>query len=283
PVNGRDPTGQCLGLDKAGLPCSYYAKKLPGFLVESMGINQIPRTGVKKLDSAMRTGTEAPLRLSVLPVQGLLSTGDSSGEYLYRIERSTFHGEMPIDPGNADDQLLMLGVMGDVATFIAPAGSLEGDFSTAEARKAWKSFTDPSRAGQEGVIVIRLPRSQGSWIGEVGNSGWVSEIPEINAITGGKAVPFRNNFPDFSEWAVDRVLLSKLVSHTADFAEADRLYAASRGWLKASGEANAAMAARHRVENRLTWHHVEDKTTMQLVPASLNRVPHLGGNALSKK
>jgi len=137
PVNGRDPSGQCLGLDKDELPCSYYARKLPDFLLQSMGVDKTPRTGIKKLDSAMRKATEAPLRLSVMPLASVLSTGDSSGEYLYRLERSTFHGERPVNPANTDDLLLTLGVTGDMATLVSPAGMLEG--GELELPSSWRS------------------------------------------------------------------------------------------------------------------------------------------------
>jgi len=135
PVNQRDPTGNCLGLDKKKKPCSYYAGKLGDFVVDSMGLSQLPGTGITTVDSAMRKAVEAPVRLSMLPLQGTLATGDASGEYLYRMERSTFHGEAPIDPGNVDDQLLMLGVAGDVATFIAPFEMLQGEAPTFRAAK----------------------------------------------------------------------------------------------------------------------------------------------------
>ncbi len=147
PVNRRDPTGNCLGLDKKGRPCSYYAGKLSDFVVDSMGLNQIPGTGIKKIDSAMRKATAAPIRLAVTPLKAVLSTGDASGEYLYRMERSTFHGEMPIDPGKVDDQLLMLGVMGDVATFISPAGLLEGEAPSFGGRAAKSSAKGPLDVG----------------------------------------------------------------------------------------------------------------------------------------
>jgi hypothetical protein len=37
-------------------------------------------------------------------------------------------------------------------------------------------------------------------------------------------------------------------------------------------------------QHRLTWHHVEDLRTMQLVPTDLNgMVPHSGGAALARQ
>lgn len=124
PVNGRDPSGLCLGLDKAGKPCSEYARMLPGLVVEGLGLDRIPRTGSTRADAGIRRIAEAPARLAALPAAALLATGESTGEVAHRMERSTFNGEQAFD-ATVDDALLIAGAMGDVATMASPLATLE--------------------------------------------------------------------------------------------------------------------------------------------------------------
>jgi filamentous hemagglutinin len=131
----------------------------------------------------------------------------------------------------------------------------------------------------------RIPASEGRWTGEVGNSGWVSSKPEVRAITKGEPVPFKEGFPDFSQWKVGEVKLAKISgNHKSDFNIADKLYAQQRGWFKPNGEPDLARVRQLRRSEGLTWHHHQDLTTMELVPRALNNnICHTGGAALAKR
>lgn len=127
---------------------------------------------------------------------------------------------------------------------------------------------------------LQLPVSKGRWVDpdNPGNSGWVSEKPAVNTITGGEPVPFKDGFVDFSKWSRGHVTLETVTGiNTKDFPEADRLFAQQQGWLKRNGEPNAAEAERYRVNNKLTWHHVPNSNRLELIPRELHgNVPHTG-------
>ena len=126
----------------------------------------------------------------------------------------------------------------------------------------------------------RLPRGSeeadssygGFWGGERGDSQWFSDVEAVNRITGYRPVPFRNGFPDFRRWAQESVEMTVTGIDNTDFAVADRILAARRGFR------NQTAYAEWRSVNRLTWHHVEGGNEMILVPYDLHaNVPHVGG------
>ncbi len=79
-------------------------------------------------------------------------------------------------------------------------------------------------------------------------------------------VPFNTQgFPDFSRYVVKQVRIKFTSSRTKDFAAADKLAGLPRGY---------------RQKNKLTWHHHQDGTTMQLIRSELHdAVKHTGGFA----
>jgi DNase/tRNase domain of colicin-like bacteriocin len=131
----------------------------------------------------------------------------------------------------------------------------------------------------------RIPSSSGNWNGKVGESGWLSNKPEVIAVTGGKPVPFKKGFPVFDKWKVGEVKLPNMKgNHTTDFDDADELFAKSKKWFDKEGQPDLKRAGKFRTDNDLTWHHHEDKTTMQLVPKNLNNeIPHTGGVSFVKR
>jgi RHS repeat-associated protein len=205
PVNGRDPRGECLGIDKAGRPCGEYARMLPGLIVDVLGLNDLPSTGNKKIDKTIRKVAQAPARASAAPTQLLLTTGEAEGELAYRMERSTFEGEQALDPASLDDALLVTNVMGDAATFIAPFGLLEGELpNISRAGKTKIASTPGSRTNYacygsetlEAVPATRVkptPPGRPSWrtseqnaASEIKSFGFVEQRSFIN----GKEVPY---------------------------------------------------------------------------------------------
>jgi A nuclease of the HNH/ENDO VII superfamily with conserved WHH len=85
-------------------------------------------------------------------------------------------------------------------------------------------------------------------------------------------------------WEVpsSRVQLARVVGDSTDFGPADAEFAKRMGWMKADGTPNAAEARRFR-SGRYTWHHIEDCSTLILVPMELHRATsHLGGASLAR-
>ncbi len=138
---------------------------------------------------------------------------------------------------------------------------------------------------KNGFPGIRIPSSNGSWEGEVGNSGWKSTKPEVIAVTKGKSVEFKNGFPDFSPWSKGEVKLPNMKgNYTSDFEDADELFATQNKWFKADGSPDAGKVTKMRSDESLTWHHHEDRETMLLVPKDLNnKISHTGGGSLSRR
>jgi hypothetical protein len=128
--------------------------------------------------------------------------------------------------------------------------------------------------------------------GERGNGPWnpdksgmdSDKVKEIESVTQGKPINFKDGYPDFSEYAyqakgVDgkaingevEIELSKAGNREQDFARARVAMAEKLG------------SEKFKETRDWTWHHVEDGTTMQLVPTELhNNVPHTGGVSIAK-
>ena len=158
-----------------------------------------------------------------------------------------------------------------------------------------KLFGNQTTAPPEGATIFesrangypnqRIPSSDGGWTGEVGESGWVSTKPEVVTATGGKPIPYKKGFPDFAEWSKGEVKLSKMIGdNRVDFDNADDLFAIQKKWFKSDGTPDRLRVKTMRETQRLTWHHHEDMTTMQLVPKDINNeVSHTGGASLVKR
>lgn len=128
-------------------------------------------------------------------------------------------------------------------------------------------------------IRSRLPKTNGSWIGERGKGVWVSSNDRVNAITNGEGIPFKNYFPDFSKWSMDKFKVSGLNGKNSnDFPLVDQIIAQKYNL------SSQTAAKQWRINNKLTIHHMEDGVSVQLVPTDLHsNVSHLGGAAILKK
>ena len=126
-------------------------------------------------------------------------------------------------------------------------------------------------------------RGNGQW--DPKKSGLTKDrINEIESVTGGKPVKFKDGYPDYSDYTykakgadgrpVDASVEIKLDpngNREKDFAEARKAMAEKLGQDK------------FKEPKGWTWHHTEDGTTMELVPSKLhNNVPHSGGVSLAK-
>lgn len=118
----------------------------------------------------------------------------------------------------------------------------------------------------------RLPATNGKWTGTPGDSGWLSTNPEVNAITGGKPIPFNKGYPDFSEWSQGSFTFDNLTGQNSDFSLVNQAVA------KEYGLPNQTAGQNLLRDLELTAHHVEDGKTIQLIPTALHsNIPHIGG------
>lgn len=107
----------------------------------------------------------------------------------------------------------------------------------------------------------------GQWVGERGDSVW-------QPAGGGPPITYRNGFPDYSPHSAGNVEIPVTGDTRTDFRLADQ---AQRQRL---GDPNWERPNTH------TWHHVEDGTTMQLIPKDVHATgggastPHMGGASM---
>jgi hypothetical protein len=121
----------------------------------------------------------------------------------------------------------------------------------------------------------RIPRTDGYWTGQPGESSWYSFKPEVNDVTGGQPIQFIGQRPDFSPWAHSKISfeLGVLNGSEADF------HAVYDAVARAENLPSRNAASNLLRELDLTPHHV-DATTIQLVPIPLHsNIPHVGSAA----
>lgn len=124
-----------------------------------------------------------------------------------------------------------------------------------------------------GNIQVRVPRSDGEWVGRPGDSVWISYKEEVNKITNGSGIEFKNGRPNFTPWMVgDPIIFSKgiLDGSRNDFAKVHAYLA------RKMGLSSISSAEKWLTANQLTAHHATD-VMIQLVPSDLhNNIPHVG-------
>jgi len=118
--------------------------------------------------------------------------------------------------------------------------------------------------------VYRLPVSNGSWSGQAGNSNWNSTLEAVNGITGGEGIPFVNGKPNFAKWSVATFSVEGLTGSAADFALIYKKMATDLGFKSPTAAKNWLK------DNNLTPHH-DTGNSVQIIPTTLNNIPHSGG------
>lgn len=139
-----------------------------------------------------------------------------------------------------------------------------------------------------------LPKSNGEWSGEKGNSEWIPDPdftpknpktnPEqlswkqISEKHGVSSIFFIDDQPDFSPISKGTVEIKDFSSERDDnFDSADEELAKKRKCTKAD-------VRRWRKKNKYTWHEREDCRTMDKVPSYVHgNIPHSGGISEMKK
>ena len=141
-------------------------------------------------------------------------------------------------------------------------------------------------------VCCRLPRTDGNWTGDVGNSKWCPDKniepsnrnysnPEnktwgdILSTYGIDGKPFKDGIADFSEVSKGNVEIEnftdKRYGKGGNFDQADTKLAEQRG-------CSVDDVRTWRMENNYTWHELVDCKTMQKVPREVHgNVDHIGG------
>jgi hypothetical protein len=139
-----------------------------------------------------------------------------------------------------------------------------------------------------------LPKNNGKWSGEEGNSEWIPDpdfVPknpksnpeqlswkQISAKYGVSSILFVSEQPDFSPISKGTVEIKDFSSERDDnFDSADEELAVKRGCTKAD-------VRRWRKKNKYTWHERKDCKTMDKVPTCVHgNITHSGGISETKK
>lgn len=147
---------------------------------------------------------------------------------------------------------------------------------------------------KEEAKILYLPKSNGKWSGEEGNSEWIPEpqfVPknpktnpeqlswgQILSKYGISGIRFVDGEPDFSPVSKGTVEIKEFSSERDDnFDSADEELAKIRGCTKAD-------VRRWRKKNKYTWHERKDCKTMDKVPTSIHgNITHSGGISEMKK
>ncbi len=127
---------------------------------------------------------------------------------------------------------------------------------------------------------VHIPVRGGHWQGAPGRSGWLSDNPAVQKVTGGTPVSFNDYYPDFAPWAqaIYTFAEGQLRGRPHDMILADQRLAADRGL------GDKKVARRYRQEHALVWHHREDAVSLILLPIGLHgNIPHAGGASLLRQ
>ncbi|HEY9800533.1 MAG TPA: DUF4157 domain-containing protein [Leptolyngbyaceae cyanobacterium] len=145
-----------------------------------------------------------------------------------------------------------------------------------------------SELSEEVVPEQRRPTT-GEWEGTPGNSNWTPGDPNVWADINYGHIPYRNGYPDFSNFvhlgrAMGEVLIPRNrfygFDRDAHFRICNEIFARRMGWTHPDGTGIIARSEAYCSANRLTWHHVEHSTILQLVPRSIHEAAqHAGGIA----
>ena len=150
-------------------------------------------------------------------------------------------------------------------------------------------------ARAEQARATRMPADDsrlGKWLGVRGDSGFLPHDDAARTVTHGKPVGFKNGYPDFGPYVhyLDaaktkkcEVKESKLKGeNAADGAFADE--ALTKKYKEAFENRAQVKRLRNELGRELSWHHNEDRCTMELVPSALHvKVPHEGGASKIRK
>jgi hypothetical protein len=134
--------------------------------------------------------------------------------------------------------------------------------------------------------------SLGEWKGPRGDAGFLPHDAAAKRATKGKPVRFKNGYPDFGPYVhyLDKARMRKCEvkearlqgENATDVALADE--ALAEKFKNDFKDRAHVKRLREDAGHELTWHHNEDRCTMELIPAALHsKVPHEGGASKIRK
>ena len=145
----------------------------------------------------------------------------------------------------------------------------------------------------EQARATRMPADDsklGKWQGARGDSGFLPHDAAARRVTNGKAVQFKHGYPDFGPYVhyLDERRTKKCeVKEPKLRGEQDsdvRLADAALATKYNETFKSKAQVEKLRDGQKLSWHHNEDRCTMELVPRALHeKVPHEGGASKIRK
>jgi YD repeat-containing protein len=131
-----------------------------------------------------------------------------------------------------------------------------------------------------------LPVNNGYWTNpaQPGNSGWRSTLPGVNAVTGGRAVPFRNGMANFSPWSQGEVFVPNMTGR--EIGPGNDLQLGRNALREKYGLSSDTAVKQWLKQQGLTLHHAADGVRLELIPSSLHNttktggIPHAGGASI---
>ena len=232
-----------------------WGSKVDNILAKSN--NVIRQFGEKLLDTRIPVG----IRKEAVAFAGGMGTMPA-----FSVESKTLRDVMHFSSKHADD--VVRGVGGSGRTERNLEAVLE------KAKKGEPVSTYQERLNQ-------TPVNEGHWTGERGESTFVSNKDEVRKILDDvnlEGIEYENAIPDFSPVSKGEVKITDMgIDRNANFRQADELLARELGKTRRE-------IVKFRKENKLTWHELNDMTSMQLVPSIINsKFGHLGGVSEVKK
>ena len=232
-----------------------WGSKVDNILAKSN--NVIGKFGEKLLDTRIPVG----IRKEAVAFAGGMRTMPT-----FSVESKTLRDVMHFSSKHADD--VVRGVGGSGRTERNLEAVLE------KAKKGEPVSTYQERLNQ-------TPVNEGHWTGERGESTFVSNKDEVRKILDDvnlEGIEYENAIPDFSPVSKGEVKITDMgIDRNANFRQADELLARELGKTRRE-------IVKFRKENKLTWHELNDMTSMQLVPSIINsKFGHLGGVSEVKK
>lgn len=177
------------------------------------------------------------------------------------------------------DVLMYEAMNGTVSALVAAKAAISGNTPRNMSKVAANaSRSRKLRNSKEANRAFRMPRDgdRGHWKNKETMNVWVSDVPEVNAITKGKGIHFVGSgdkkMPDFTPWSRGSVKFAKGALTGDDEHDFNLFYeklAKRRGWKKSE-------ARKYVKRNGLTLHHV-GCNELQMVPTALHEnVAHTG-------
>ena len=121
----------------------------------------------------------------------------------------------------------------------------------------------------------RLPRTNGKWDGEPGESKWYSDKKDVTDITNGEGIPYKNGRPDFSKWIDTELGTLKFKPGELDgtINDFDKIY----DKLQKQRDLQSKNKARELLKERSVTPHHKSATEIEFIPTKLHgNVPHIG-------